>query len=184
MSDGVICTGCGKIHTITNVELGFGLPDAIDALCAEDRERRCRYSGDAGVLDEQRFFIRGVIPLVVSGRTKPYNLGVWAEVSRQAFTRIYERWSDPDQASEPRFPGALANALPLLPNTLGLDLHVQLCGPTTRPDFLLAATEHPLYIEQLKGVDEHRVIEYSDCGATRSPSNYRIERTRDASSAK
>jgi hypothetical protein len=43
-----------------------------------------------------------------------------------------------------------------------LRLAVQLTGPKTRPQFFLDTAGHSLYVEQSRGIDEHRAIEYSD----------------------
>jgi hypothetical protein len=37
-----------------------------------------------------------------------------------------------------------------------------LTGPTTRPDYYVEPTEHPLYAEQAQGIDDHRAFQYSD----------------------
>ena len=162
MNDTVICSGCGRAHPKSETELGFHWPDAVHGLTDDEKRQRCRQSSDACVLDERHFFVRGCLPFVVSGRTLAYNIGVWAEVPKAVFGRIYDLWSDPAQVSEPRFLGTLANELPLQPNTLGLALEIQLTGPTTRPEFILVATTHPLCEEQAHGITAHRAAEYSD----------------------
>ena len=163
MADLVTCSVCGKAHALENSELVFRLPDIIHALSDEERSTRCDISTDMCRLDRERFFLRGLLPLPVSGRPQPYRLGVWAEISLDTFRRIYERWDDADQAEEPPLPATLANSLPLHDaDTLGLRISVQLTGPRTRPDFFVEAHEHSLYLEQAQGIDEHRAIEYSD----------------------
>jgi hypothetical protein len=87
----------------------------------------------------------------------------------KTYQRIYELWSDPDQANEPRLPATLANRIPLHPiDSLGLAISIQLTGPKTRPEYLINAVDHTLYGEQRDGIDEHRALEYSD--RTRHPS--------------
>lgn len=163
MTDVVTCSVCGKAHPLEASEFVLRLPDIIHSLSEEGRASRCDISADVCVLDRERFFVRGLLPLPVSGRMQPYNLGVWAEISSDSFRRIYERWSDPGQANEPRLPGTLANSLPLQEeDTLGLQLSIQLTGPKTRPKFYVQVPNHSLYSEQTQGIDEHRAIEYSD----------------------
>jgi hypothetical protein len=163
MTDVVTCSVCGKAHPLEASEFVFRLPDIIHALSEEERASRCDISADMCALDRERIFVRGLLPLPVSGRRQPYNLGVWAEISMDSFRCIYERWGDPDQANEPRLPGKLANSLPLQEqNTLGLQLSIQLTGPKTRPEFYVQVLNHSLYREQTHGIDEHRAIEYSD----------------------
>jgi hypothetical protein len=163
MTDVVTCSVCGKTHTLAATEFMCRMPDAIYNLSEQDRTARCYISTSVCTLDHERFFLRGLLPLPVSGRSRAYNLGVWAEISLARYRRVYERWSDPAQSDEPRFSGTLANRLPLNnQDTFGLQLSIQLTGPKTHPDFFLDTSVHPLYYEQTQGIDEHRAVEYSD----------------------
>jgi hypothetical protein len=166
MNDDLACADCGKVHKRADIELAYKLPDVVHAIDEAGRKRRCRFSADAGVLDEARYFLRGVLPLPVAGRPRPYNIGIWAEVSRDCFARTAQLWTDNNQASEPRFPGTLANSLPNQPETKGLAVLVQLEGATTRPTFFLSETDHPLFGEHIRGIDEHRALEYMDISAS------------------
>lgn len=164
MTESVACSMCGKVHPIDDIELVFELPDVIHALSESERDTRCDISADVCALDRERFFLRGLLPIPVSGRTTPYNIGVWAEISLDTYRRIYARWSDPDQRDEPRLPGALANNLPLqTEDTLGLGVSIQLVGPKSRPKFYVDIHSHPLNREQTRGIDRHRAVEYSSC---------------------
>jgi hypothetical protein len=162
MDGTVTCSVCGRSHSRAESELIFRRPDAVHVLSVEEREKRCQLTADIAILDEERFFLRGLLSVPVIGRSRYYNMGVWGEVSEQAFARVYELWTDPNQASEPRISASLANCLPLIKNTLGLGLQIQLTGPKTRPQFYVTDTDHPLYREQTSGIDEHRALEYTD----------------------
>jgi len=173
MSKDVICSQCGQPHSLESSELVFRLPDAIFALSEEERTQRCDLSADFCALDRERFFLRGLLPIPVNGRSDPYRIGVWAEITLRVYQRIYELWSDPDQAREPRMAATLANELPLQPSlSSGLALSIQLTGPTTRPHYFIEVVDHPLYAEQHAGIDEHRALEYSDrARGVRGPMN-------------
>src|ERR1700737_4216874 len=129
MTETVTCSACGKVHPIEDSELVFHLPDVIHGLAADERDARCDIHAEVCVLDRERFFLRGLLPIPVSGRSKPYNIGVWAEVSLETYRRIYERWDDPDQRDEPRLSGTLANDVPLQGrDTLGVEISLQMIG--------------------------------------------------------
>jgi hypothetical protein len=165
MSKEVRCSTCGKIHSLESSELVFELPDVIFALTEEVRAQRCDLSADYCALDRERFFLRGLLPFPVKGRSIAYRIGVWAEISLSDFKRVYDRWGDPDQFNEPRIPGVLANNLPLQKrDTLGLAVSIQLTGPKTRPEYFVQDLEHELHTEQQLGIDQHRALEYSDRG--------------------
>ena len=93
---------------------------------------RCHISHDVCTSDRERFFLRGLPPLCIDGRTETYRLGVWSEVSKEVYARIYSHWLHRDRAEEPRLPGTLANELPLHEqHSLGLSIAIQLTGPKT-----------------------------------------------------
>jgi hypothetical protein len=165
MDGTVTCSVCGRVHARAESELIFKRPDAVHALSIEEREKRCQLTTDIAILDKQRFFLRGLLSVPVIGRSRLYNMGVWSELSEHDFARVYELWTDPDQASEPRLPASLANRLPLVENTLGIGIQIQLTGPKTRPQFYVTETDHLLYREQTNGIDEHRALEYTDAAS-------------------
>ena len=155
----VVCSSCGQTHRTDVLALSFRLPDPV--LQVWPCRRRFRMTSETIILDQTRYFIRGLLPLPVRPGDRTYFIGAWAELSAEVFQRIMELWDNEAQSSAPVMPGELANALPFHQNTLGLRLRLQLTGPNTRPDFTLAPVEHTLFAEQALGIDEHRAHEYS-----------------------
>ena len=156
-----ICQECGIDHPIEDLELSFRRADVVAELSAEELASRVQENNDLCVLDGDRFFIRAVLPLAVSGRELPYNVGLWVEVSQRTFERVYALWDESGQANEPAFQANIANDIPSHPPTSGLAATISLTGPTTRPMVTLLATEHPLFREQRSGITEHRAAQYS-----------------------
>jgi hypothetical protein len=103
MTETATCSVCGKVHPIEDSELVFGLPDVIYALAEDERKTRCNISPDVCGLDRERLFLRGLLPLPVSGRSKAYNIGIWAEISAETYRRVYERWGDPHRRAVRNF---------------------------------------------------------------------------------
>lgn len=170
MTDSVLCDTCGKAHPREEIELVLVLPQPVFELSDDERTKRCDISGDMCAIDRSRFFIRGLLPIPVRGRGVPYRIGLWAEVNESTFGRIYALWEDPSQVDEPLLPAILANDVPLVPSTMGVEVDIRLTGPATRPDFYLRDTPHPLAIEQRHGVNAHRALEYGDRTIQRSAS--------------
>jgi len=156
-----ICAECGHEHPPDDLELTFRRPDAVAALPAEEREGRVQENKDLCVLDGTRFFIRALLPLPVTERELPYNVGLWVEVSQQTFDRVYELWDEDTQAEEPAFHAEIANDIPIHPPARGLVASLSLTGPTTRPTVTLGPAEHPLVGEQSRGITAHRAAQYS-----------------------
>lgn len=155
------CAVCGKEHPRSALELSFRRPDPIIALSKEEREERCKESDDICVINRERYFVRGLLPLPVEGRDRPYRIGIWAEVDEESYQRIHNLWSDENQSSEPPFQATLANDLPNHNNALGLRAQLKLSGPTTRPDIIVTDVSHALFEEQNKGISSHRAYEYT-----------------------
>lgn len=156
-----ICSQCGIEHPIDGLELSFKRPDVVAELTSEQRSNRVQENSDLAVLDGERFFVRGVLPLPVVGGARPYNIGAWFEVDQRSFERIYVLWDEVGQANEPPFRASLANEIPLLPQNMGLAAELQLTGTFTRPTVRLLSAPHPLVREQLEGITAHRAYEYS-----------------------
>lgn len=165
-TDPMVCAACGLAHPEEEVELTFQRPDAIAAMTAEARAARCRETdeqcaiwgaGGAG----HRFFVRASLPLAVQDRQQPYCLGVWLEVSDQAFYRIAALRDDSGQGSEPPMPATLANNVPFHAQSAGLPGSLRLTGRDSSPSFSLAESAHGLYQEQQAGIAPHRAWEYT-----------------------
>jgi hypothetical protein len=157
----LICSKCGVEHPLEEMELTFRRPDDVAKLPAEDRERLVRENSDLCIIEEDRFFVRAVLPLPVETREDPYCIGLWVEVSRDTFDHIYHLWDSEDQSAEPPFAARIANEIPTAAGSLGLEAELQLTGPRTRPKVFLAPANHQLYLEQTRGIDVHRVSEYT-----------------------
>ncbi|PFH10098.1 hypothetical protein BCF11_2507 [Collimonas sp. PA-H2] len=166
MPELVACSVCGELHSLDEIELTFKRPDAIAALSAIDREQSCKEAEDLCAIwgeddDSHRFFVRGVLPIKIAARSIPYNIGAWIEVSKEVFNRINELWDSDSQLHEPPFKGKLANEIPTRVGSLELKGHIQLTGPTTRPNFMSSDAESTLFADQQFGVTEHQVAEYT-----------------------
>lgn len=157
----MICAKCGQEHPIEEMELTFRRPDDAATLSSDERARRVQESSDLCIVDNHKFFIRCVLPLPVAGRERPYNIGLWVQVSQDTFQRIYDLWDSEDQHSEPPLEATIANEIPTSDGILGHKAWLYLAGPGTRPNVLLEKTGHPLSVEQAKGIDAHRVSEYT-----------------------
>ena len=139
----------------------FRRPDETAVLTDDQRSARVQENADLTVLDGQRFFVRGVLPLPVKARDAPYNIGLWVEVSQRSFERIYELWDAPSQSSEPPVEARIANELPFLPNTVGASAELRLSSPSKRPGIYAMPAAGLLHDEQVHGIEAHRALQYS-----------------------
>jgi hypothetical protein len=143
------------------MELIFRRPDEVVKLSKDDRARLVQENDDLCVIEGKRFFIRALLSLPVEAREIPYCIGLWVEVNQATFDRVYDVWDSTEQLQEPSFAARIANEIPTADGSYGLDAELRLTGPGTRPDVLLKPSQHQLYIEQTRGIDEHRVSEFT-----------------------
>lgn len=157
----MICSKCGVEHPLEEMELTFRRPDAAARLSPDDRSRLVRENSELCIIEDERFFIRALLPLPVESREEAYCIGLWVEVKRSTFERVYDIWDAEEKVSEPPFTVHIANEVPIAPGSLGHEAELRLCSPGTRPNVWLKPSAHQLYIEQVKGIDVHRVSEYT-----------------------
>jgi hypothetical protein len=154
------CPCCGKEVEPHQMDVAFGLPDAVFALSEEQRAARASMHSDLCSLDDRRYFIRGVVYVPVQQLGIDFGWGVWAEVSADTFRRYRELY-DQDGSSEPPAAGILANTPPgYAAIEQALEIHF---GPADqRPLFKPTASDSEFYREQIEGLPVrkwHRIIE-------------------------
>jgi hypothetical protein len=159
-----VCSICGKEHPV--LDPTFRRPEAFERLDSSIREAHAIADDDLCSIKlpgvAARWFVRGVLPVVVVDRSEDLWWGLWAEVSEEAFKRIVELWSAPEQERESPFSGQLANLIPSYPDTLGLPLTVQLTGTQSRPTLRFeSANRHPFAHQCETGVDSHQAAEWN-----------------------
>jgi hypothetical protein len=146
------CGTCGAECEGPVLDIGFRRPEAYLRVAEAEREERCFATDDLVCVDGRSWFLRGVLHLPLVDHDDDAALGVWAEVSEEAFDRYRELYDDPRQASEPPFPGTLATAVPGLPPTEGLPAEVRLTSAADRPRLRVLARDHPLATFQTSGL--------------------------------
>ena len=105
------------------------------------------------------FFIRCVLLVPVEGMADSFGFGVWSTLSEANFLRYNETFLDQDQSKLGPMFGYLANRLPTYPDTLNLKVDVLPQDDRQRPVLRLwdEAAEHPLFIDQNRGIDKERL---------------------------
>lgn len=154
--DGFICASCGERHLLPT-SFGAEAPASYLALPEDERSTRALLSSDQCIIDDQWFFVRGLIELPIVGTDQVFGWGVWVSVSEKSFRRIAELWETEGREREPPCFGWLNTWLPGYPNTLSLKTMVHTRPVGVRPCVELEPTDHPLALEQRNGVTWDRV---------------------------
>jgi hypothetical protein len=132
------------------------------SLPASDRARRGTLSSDQCLIDDDYFFIRGLVEIPVVDGNGPFAWGVWVSLSKDNFERAGTLWHAPQRIEEPAYFGWLCNSLPGYPDTLKLKTLVHSRAVAERPYVELEPTAHPLAVEQRHGITMARVKEIAE----------------------
>ena len=151
-----ICGTCGQEHPGLPTDYAFGLPDDVHALRYLERYTRSRSNADLCTLDEERFFIRGVLPVPFESSDEEFVWGLWVEVNREQHDLCVAGYYD-DLSDNPRFAARLANTIPGYDDTSDLSVEVQFHSGNDRPSFHFSPTaSHQLAREQRDGISRER----------------------------
>ena len=149
---GFVCSVCGAFHAERMLDIRFGLPDSIHNLNDGDRERRAWIADDFAVLDDSRFYVRGLLEIPIPELEARFGYGVWLEVEQADFAEVLEHWQDPEQSAFAPTPGLLANEVAPYVATNGLPARLQPISADLLPTVELMDSTHPLALDQRRGI--------------------------------
>jgi hypothetical protein len=157
------CYSCEEWHTGPCLDFGSRSPACWREELANDErttgDRRASFlDTDYCAVDDEHFFVRGVIHLPILGTGESFCWGVWGSLSRENFDKL--RTLPEEEAAElPPMFSWLSTNLPDYPNTLNLKMNVHPQRNNQRPHFRLEKTDHPLALEHHHGITPERVRE-------------------------
>ncbi|MGO9229254.1 MAG: DUF2199 domain-containing protein [Bryobacteraceae bacterium] len=156
------CSCCGESLHGPPLAWHFNAPDAWWSIPPGDQERRGELFSDQCVIDDEHFFIRGLVEIPIIGSDELFAWGIWVSLSRANFERSCELWQDPRRVDEPDHFGWFCNSVPGYPETLHLKTAVHSRAVGLRPYIELEATDHPLAVEQRNGITTARVRQIAE----------------------
>ena len=78
------CATCGKTHDGTP-DIGYKWPDPYFDVPENERDDRVQSNMDVCKIDDEQYYIRGVILIPVFDQEQKFGLGVWVSQSQQSF---------------------------------------------------------------------------------------------------
>ena len=114
---------------------------------------------DYCVINDEDFFVRGIIQLPILGTAETFCWGVWGSLSRANFEILLKVEDDPKRAEVPLMFSWLSSQISDYPETLSLKMYVDVQEPGNRPLFRLEESDHPLSQEYHHGITPERVKE-------------------------
>jgi hypothetical protein len=156
-SDSFICTTCGERHEGLG-GLSFAAPFHYQQMSASEQSSSAFLNADLCSINSEDFFVRGCLEIPLHGRGEPFIWGVWVSLSKSNFDRYVGTFGQNDIAEGPYF-GWFCNRLPGYPDTLHLKTNVYFRSGGVRPRIELEPTEHPLAIDQRRGMSAQALRE-------------------------
>lgn len=158
LPDGYFCNTCKQFHSGLPISFAADAPDSYAWLSPQDQEKRAVISTDQCIIDNEQYFIRGLIEIPIIGFEEVFLWGVWARVFEKEFQIIESHWTTPEREKLiGPFKGRLNNRLSQYPDTLNLKCTIEIQPVDSRPLFQIAEPDHPLAIEQRDGISLERV---------------------------
>jgi hypothetical protein len=151
---GFTCSICGEYHAEELRDIRLGLPDEIYALGAEERAARAWLADDFAVLDDESFYVRGLLEVPIPEVGDRFAYGAWVEVAPLRFKKLMKRWSDPRQFKPVTC--FLANELPPYRQTVSLEATLRPVSVNELPTIELSEADHELVREQRDGISVDR----------------------------
>ena len=143
------CSVCGESHEDLP-DIGMDKPDHWWDVPEEDRSERIFLTPDTCVIDDEDFFIRGVIEIPIRDYPHAFGFGVWVSQKRENFAKYLENF---DSAEIGPFFGWLSTRIAFYEeDTLLLKTMAHFRGEGLRPRIDLEPTEHPLAVAQREGI--------------------------------
>ena len=162
------CGSCEEWHTGACLDFSYDAPYywLAEHESANQRARLLPRSAnqpatfldeDLCAIEDDDFFVRGVIHLPIIGTAETLRWGVWGSLSRENFQTLRSMRGNSKLIELPPMFSWLSSQLPEYSNTLNLRMHAHVQEPDRRPRFELALTDHPLAQEYHTGITPERV---------------------------
>ena len=134
--------------------MGFRWPDPYFGVPEPERATRIKATSDTCSIDDEDFFIRGVILVPIRNHADHFGIGVWVSQKRENFQAYLDNF---DSADIGPFFGWLSNRIRFYqPETWALPTMAHFQGHNRRPLIKLKPSEHPLYRDFAEGITMDR----------------------------
>jgi hypothetical protein len=165
------CGACEEWHTGPCLDYGYQSPyywrkeyeeasrrAALLPTWSESRGKTF-LDDDFCAINNDDFFVRGLIQLPVIGTAQTFCWGVWGSLSHENFETLLKNRQDAERVELPAMFSWLSTQIPEYSDTLNLKMHTHIQKPGQRPNFELDPCDHLLSQEYHNGISPERVKE-------------------------
>ena len=143
------CSTCGETHDDLP-DIGSDKPYYWFTVPEEERSARTKLTEDTCIIDDEDYFVRGVLHIPIHNYEHDFGFGVWISQKEENFNKYLEN-SDCDQIGP--FFGWLSTELDYYEqSTLSLKTMAHFRGGSDRPIIEVEPSGHQLAIDQQEGI--------------------------------
>lgn len=150
------CSCCGKQYSTLPLNFAAQAPDYWFEIAPHEREARAFFSSDFCTIDGEYHYVRGCLEVPIVNAPETFVFGVWVSLSEASMKRAAELWDAEVSTDEPPRYGWLSTKYP---RTVELKAAVHFRSGGLRPLVWVEPGDHPLAIEQERGITMERVQE-------------------------
>jgi hypothetical protein len=161
--DGYWCGICGQFHAGQYISVACDSPDPYACLNNAEKADCAHLGSDDCIINDDQYYLRGIIELPIIGLKETFLWGVWARVRERDYDEfaVHFEASGREKMIGP-YKGRLCNRLRGYDlDTLNLKCSIRIQPVGIRPLFIIDELEHPLAIEQRHGISLERARQIS-----------------------
>lgn len=165
------CGECDEWHAGPMLDVGFDRPHywsnkydpghrwSILPSGALEKTHKSFLDSDYCAIDDEHYFVRGIIELPILGTGEDFCWGVWGSLSHENFEALIRADEKKEQPEKTEMFSWLSSKILYYPDTLSLKMTAVIQEPGMRPVFRLDQADHPLVREFYEGITPDRVKE-------------------------
>jgi len=147
------CGICGKDHDGLP-DVAYRWPDPYFGVPESERSKRIHGTSDICSIDNEDFFIRGIILMPIKDSAQEFGIGVWVSQKRENFQTYLDNF---DSSGIGPFFGWLCNRISFYrEDTWALKTMAHFQGNNKRPLIKPEPSDHPLYKDFADGISLDR----------------------------
>ena len=143
------CSKCGEEHEGLP-DIGFDRPAAWFTVPDDERGARVKLDADTCIIDDQEFYIRGVIEIPIHHHPATLGIGVWISQKKENFFAYLDNYDSSEIG--PYFGWLCSSVGYYEEETQLLKTRAHFRGHGLRPCIELEPTNHQLAVDQREGI--------------------------------
>lgn len=158
---GFTCNICGKVHDELPLDIAYKHPADYFKIPEEERSTRIKLDADVCVIDNEEYYIRGILALPIAGAAQEFCWGLWSKIGERDLRWYVKNWNLEKYEEKINFPGLLSGGIKFYEGSDLLDVRIHPQPGNLRPRFEVVDKEHPLGIAQRNGItmiDVHNFV--------------------------